>query len=171
MIEKVIPPAGVEVRPWPRHPRYLVGDDGSVWGPRGKRLKPFPNKYGYMRINVYTKGSWSQHSVHTLVCEAFIGEMPADKDLVAHADGDPANNSLSNLRWTTFKENEQDKRGHGRNLQGERHHQACLTTADVLDIRARRSAGEAGKDLAVEYGVSTTTIAEIHLRQSWSHVP
>ena len=158
-----------ERRPSARFPRFLVGEDGTVIGPRGKILKTFPDRDGYRRITIYTgPGRWTQVAVHTLVAETFLGERPAWAHGVAHRDGDPANNAVTNLRWSTQTENEADKAEHDRHLAGERHHQHKLTEAEVRNIRASRLSGA---QLARTYGVSQTTISDVRSRKTWGHLP
>ncbi len=160
-----------EFRRVPSYPGFVVTDEGAVIGPSGRELQHFPNKRGYRRVNVYLgSGRWRQVSVHTLVCEAFHGPQPTGAVLVAHGDGNPANNRADNLRWASYRDNEADKRAHGRALIGERHHQAVLSAEQVREIRQRRSAGESGASLAREFGVTPTTICAIHLRKSWRHL-
>ena len=64
------------------------------------------------------------HYVHTLVAQAFIGERPSPEHEVLHNDGDPWNNSVSNLRYGTTRENAQDR---------ERHRRQRLGLVDELD--------------------------------------
>lgn len=55
--------------------------------------------------------------------------------------------------------------------RGERHSQAKLTVAAVLDIRARHAAGGITKaDLAREFGVTDVSIGAVISRRSWAHV-
>lgn len=58
----------------------------------------------------------------------------------------------------------------GRDTSGERHPQARLTEADVINIRLLRADGASLKDLATRFGVTTTSISRICLRQSWVHI-
>jgi hypothetical protein len=161
----------VEFKQVPSLPKFRVSADGDVVGPSGRVLRHFPNKRGYRRVNLYLgERRWKQVSVHTLVCEAFHGPRPAGAVLVAHADGDPSNNRADNLRWATHRENEADKRRHGRAMLGEGHHRAVLTEAQVREIRARRAAGEQGVRLAREFGVTPTTICNVHQRKTWGHL-
>lgn len=158
-----------ERRPSARFPRFLVGADGTVIGPRGKILKTFPDRDGYRRITIYLgSGQWQQVAVHVLVAETFIGPKPSEAHMVAHGDGDHANNAVGNLRWATQLENEADKREHDRHLAGERHHQHKLTEDEV---RAIRTSGERGSVLARQYGVTHTTINDIRNRKTWRHLP
>lgn len=52
-------------------------------------------------------------------------------------------------------------------VRGEDHPRAVLTWAKVADIRARRSAGELQRVLAVEYGVSQVMISQIVRGKKW----
>jgi hypothetical protein len=62
------------------------------------------NNFGYEFISVKHKGKFSCIFVHKEVAIAFIGN-PNSKPEVNHIDGDPRNNSISNLEWVTRSEN------------------------------------------------------------------
>jgi hypothetical protein len=156
----------LRVRIAPEFPELVVSDDGRIQGPKGRWLQPFPDRRGYLRINVYRKGRWSQHGVHAVVCTAFQGPRPTGA-VVRHLDGNKTNNRADNLLWGTQLENEADKRRHGTSLRGECHHQAKLTTADVLSVRSSDATGAA---LAAQYGVSESMISAVRLRKNWRHV-
>jgi hypothetical protein len=128
--------------------------------------------HGYQRVSIYLGGNrWKRVGVHRLVCETFHGLRPDWADLAAHANGDRTDNRAVNLRWATFVQNEADPRAHGRDLTGERHHQAKLTEAQVSEIRRRRAAGERGQALGREFGVTESAICSIHRRKTWRHLP
>ena len=157
-----------ERRTSPRFPRVLVGADGSVIGPSGRTLRQFPNRDGYSRVTIYlSRNRWQQVSVHTLVAEAFLGERPGWAHGVAHADGNPANNAASNLRWVTQAENEADKAKHGRNMAGEKHHQAKITEDQARQIKA---SAETGRALACQFGISETQVSDIRNGKAWGHL-
>lgn len=61
---------------------------------------PWLENNGYYRVSVRGK----RYELHRLLAEAFIPN-PLNKPVVDHIDRNPANNSLSNLRWATHKEN------------------------------------------------------------------
>lgn len=42
------------------------------------------------------------------------------------------------------------------------------TEAQALEIRARRAAGEGGRELAEEFGISEQQVCDIHKGRSWS---
>ncbi len=157
----------VRVRIVPEYPSLVISSDGRIQGPSGKWLKTFPDKRGYLRFNIYRGNrKWTQHGVHAAVCAAFNGPRP-EGQLVRHLDGNPGTNDFRNLAWGTFQDNEADQIRHGRGLQGIRHHQAKLTEADVLAIRAST---RTGRELSQLFGVSGVAISSIRRRKTWRHI-
>lgn len=133
-------------------------------------LRQQADKAGYLYVNVYEPRKWRRPAVHKLVCEVFHGPRPEWADLVAHVDGNPANNRADNLRWATYAENEADKRHHGRALLGERHHQARLTAEQVIAMRAERARGDSLSTLVGRYGVGMSQVQRIVNGKSWRHL-
>lgn len=163
----------VEYRPVPSYPRYQAGADGSLIGPSGKILSGGLDTDGYRQVLIYRTGmSRVCRKIHGLICEAFHGPRPSPKHHAAHIDGDKLNNSASNLRWSTAKENIADKLTHGtvtRTL-GEINGQAKLTAGQVSEIRSRYWCQQlTQRELAEEYGVKQPTISNIISRRTWSH--
>ncbi len=69
-----------------------------------KILKPWVDKYGYLRVNLSKNGKGYAKKVHRLVASAFIPNI-GDNPQVNHIDGDKTNNKVDNLEWVTCKEN------------------------------------------------------------------
>ena len=69
-----------------------------------KELVGAQNSAGYCVVGLSKKGVAIQHLVHRLVAEYFIPN-PEGKEMVDHIDEDKTNNSISNLRWCSAKEN------------------------------------------------------------------
>lgn len=109
------------------HPDYEVSDHGrvrsigrTVLGKDGRRLRfkgrprrPVARGNGHLWI---TFPGQVNRSVHSLVLEAFVCPRPPGM-WGCHADDDPTNNHLSNLRWAFPRDNHADmkrNRGHYR---------------------------------------------------------
>lgn len=68
-------------------------------------LREEETEKGYLRVNlVDSKGRKKHFKVHRLVANAFISN-PEGKKQVNHKDGNRHNNSVTNLEWSTDKEN------------------------------------------------------------------
>lgn len=81
-------------------PNYGITKTGIVFNLRNNKiLKPSPRN-GYMRVHLNGKN----YSVHKLVYETYIGEIPKGM-VIDHIDGNRANNNLSNLQLTTQSKN------------------------------------------------------------------
>lgn len=153
------------VRSLPHMQRGGRGNPLRSYG--GKYLKSVTPRGGYPRVSLSKGGIVREDSIHVLVCTAFHGPKPVDKDLVAHSDGDPSNANARNLRWATFKENEADKLRHGRRPLGEEVHGSKLIPEIVTKIRAQH--GSCG-EIAEKFGVSKSTIWEIRTGHTWAHL-
>lgn len=98
----------------PGYPGYSITDDGRVWSDlSGRWLKPFQNSPGYLIVRPCVDGRNVTRTVHSLVLLAFEGPRPADKPHIRHLDGNPANNTVGNLKYGTALENAQDRDRHG----------------------------------------------------------
>lgn len=62
------------------------------------------NNGGYLRVTLHKNGKTKKHLVHRLIAETFIPN-PWNKPEVNHKDGNKRNNNVSNLEWSTRKEN------------------------------------------------------------------
>ena len=168
-----------QIRPIKGYPAYRVSRDGEVqscwsrtvektltetWHP----LKPVLRR-GYRTVNLSDGTRKRQRYIHRLVLETFVG--PAPEGMVCrHLDGDRTNNTLGNLTWGTFAQNEHDKIRHGTKLVGEQIN-AKLTEAEVMEIRRLRVEGMTFSGLADAYGVSRHNVKAIVYRRSWRHLP
>lgn len=114
--------------------------------------------------------------VALLVCSAFHGVKPKDKDLVAHWDDVPTNNKPSNLRWATTRENSMDAvrngilKGYGKKQivkrpnmgQGRR----ILSDEQIEKIQdAYWIDGRTQSDIASEFGVTQKHISRVVRRE------
>jgi hypothetical protein len=101
---------------------YEVSDQGSVrslarsgpWGKQPRRLRAWPTKKGYLRVDLCSANKRTRFFVHQLVLEAFVGPRP-DGLVTRHLNGNPKDNRLANLTYGTYAENAQDTVRHGAN--------------------------------------------------------
>jgi hypothetical protein len=88
-------------------PEYMVSDTGVIrYKATGKIRKPRIEKLGYHSVDLWRNNYMKRLKVHRMVALAFI-DNPLNKPQVNHIDGDKNNNKVSNLEWTTAKENSQ----------------------------------------------------------------
>lgn len=132
----------------------------------GKTLSPFVDVNGYVYVSLSNGDKAKKTAVHRIVLEAFVGPS-GPKQQACHNDGVRTNNSVDNLRWDSARANAADKAIHGTALLGERSPTSILTQDQVIEIRARP---EGSIRLGREYGVASSTIRAVRLRQNWAHV-
>lgn len=167
--------SNVTYRAVPGYEGYLCGDDGSIWSCRvnshdgrlstkWKRLRPSADKNtGYLRVKLRIRCRVvSRELAHRVVLLSFVGPCPEGMEARHVNDNDRQNNRLGNLAWGTHAENIADKKRHGALPTGERHHNAKLSDADVVGIRADYRPGVFGcKRLAKKYHTTPTNIKRI----------
>lgn len=84
---------------------YLISNQGRLKNRSGKILKQMDWSCGYKMYKLCRDGKYIRILVHRLVMISFSC-VENYKDLqVNHKDGNKGNNTLSNLEWTTQKEN------------------------------------------------------------------
>lgn len=90
---------------------YQASNMGNIrslnYGRTGKikALRPRPDKDGYSTVSLCKNKSVKNCKVHRLIAQTFI-DNPDNKPEVNHIDCNKANNCISNLEWTTRKENQ-----------------------------------------------------------------
>lgn len=138
---------------------YEVSDFGRVRsrGGRiaGKVLTPrLAKDRSYCTVSLYKNGVASTHYIHRLVAAAFLGEPQTPEHQVNHKDFDPTNNHVSNLEWTTPKENTSHASPRmGRT--GASHWKTKLTPDQIAEIKRLFSAGGLSKAaLGRQFGIS-----------------
>lgn len=84
-------------------PNHQVSTYGRVRNKHtGYILKPFADRYGYLRLSI---GNTDNVYIHRLVCEVFHGPPEGHRCQVNHIDCDRQNNHVDNLEWCTPSEN------------------------------------------------------------------
>lgn len=195
------------------HPSYRVGNDGSVWSIKRRKLRserdakaeelrcqgatlaqiadslcypsaasvlkvlrrlkkplvwhelrPWKSSKGYLFLSI----DGIRYPVSHLVLIAFHGPRPQGKEACHGPDPDRTNNSASNLRWDTHRNNLLDRNEHGTSNHGQRNGQAKLTAGQVATIRSRVLLGDRRKTIARDFNVSLTAVALISTGKRWA---
>lgn len=136
---------------------------------KGRILSSKSLRNGYPSVELYKRSVGKTFNVHALVALAFMGPTPEGEE-IRHLDGHKLNFCLSNLAFGTHVENSADMILHGRTSVGEKHHDAVLKDADVLEMRRLFAIGYSSGYLAALYGVSRTAAWEAASGRTWKHL-
>ncbi len=138
-------------------------DEDSCWGWEGCL-----NKKGYGTWDMAKRKQTAHRWAYIFAC----GPIPDGMGVLHHCDN-PGCVNPKHLFLGTNADNVADKVAKGRQWHpiGELHHKAKLNRDQVLMIREMLESGMPGHMLAVQFGVSRTTIYGIRARKDrWLHV-
>jgi hypothetical protein len=148
---------------------YYVSSHGRVR--HGDRLlKLAVVRGGYLRASIREGGKLYSRQVHRLVLRAFSGPPPFAGSVSRHLDGNPANNTPSNLQWGTIRENTEDRLRHGTQVHGEQLHSAKITDELAANIIADLAAGLWQREIAEKYGISADIVGRVSMNKTWKHI-
>lgn len=150
--------------------KYFVYDDGRIWSRHFFRfMKPSITKFGYWMYNLE---DGNVILVHRLVLTLFKRPPKSGEEARHYRENNPGNNHVSNLRWGTSKQNNDDRARHGTDNKGERHGQNKMPERHVKILRKRYYAGERSiaKRYAVRYGMNKTTVYRAITGRTWRHL-
>lgn len=96
-----------DMKPIVGFPGYLISKAGTIWSTKRNKFKALcPNNRGHIVVRLAdANGVFRTKKVHRLVAEAFIPN-PKNLPIVNHIDGNPSNNSVENLEWSTYSLNQ-----------------------------------------------------------------
>jgi len=136
---------------------YLITREAKVISFKGKEpkeLKQVKDTKGYVFVTICENGVHKQERVHRLMAKAFITN-PLNKTCVNHKNSIRDDNTLSNLEWVTYSEN---------NIHGYR--QGRVTHLKTHKIRSREveciSTGEvfnSAKEASLHYGLNEGAVS------------
>ena len=139
-----------------------VDRSGECWEWAASR---YPKGYGRFRVAGRTQYA------HRVAWELTHGPIPHGM-FVCHRCDNPGCVNPDHLFLGTPADNMRDMREKGRGftprLVGETHHQAKLTEADVVAIRADPRTQVV---IAADYGVTQRNVSAIKRREAWAHIP
>lgn len=163
-----------EYKPIDGFPRYRISSDGRVqsrwrpgtdqWSQQWNDLRPSRDHKGYLGLTLCNEDGHKKVRVHRLVAVAFLPN-PENLPCVRHIDGDPSNNHVENLAWSTYAENESDKRKHG--TWNTRVTNARLTSEQRDQVVELKRLGQSNDAIAKHFGVSRPTISRLLNGKTW----
>lgn len=130
----------------------------ATHGWKNRVLNGTTTRLGYVRVEFLKPDFRRVFYVHRLVATAFLGQCPDNMEC-CHNDGNPANNRITNLRWATRKENQLDRRGHGKVAYSP--NKRKLSDQQVHEIRNHRLVGLSCHKIASMFGVGPSTVSRI----------
>jgi len=83
---------------------YTISQQGEVYSYYKNKILPPHDNNGYKMVMLKLNNKQKWHYIHRLVAQHFIPN-PEHKTWVNHKDGNRSNNDISNLEWSTPKEN------------------------------------------------------------------
>tara|TARA_R110000772_G_C13043660_1_gene413262 strand:+ start:85 stop:564 length:480 start_codon:yes stop_codon:yes gene_type:complete len=91
---------------------YTINENGDVWSKYNNRfLKPYVSE-GYLQVSLYKNNKKKTFTINKLLGLVYIPN-PLNYSEIDHIDRNRANNSLSNLRWATRGEQNENRHGYG----------------------------------------------------------
>ena len=128
---------------------------------KGTEVKQW-SAHGYRYVSLMSNGKKHGLRVHRLVAQAFIPN-PSNKPTVNHKNGDKSDNSVCNLEWCSYSENEI----HSWQVLGKKSPHRLFSDDQVREIR---SCGKKPSELARKYGTSLSVMQHIVNRITYKDV-
>jgi hypothetical protein len=160
---------------------YYITENGEVYSKKYhpshnpncelRKMKPWLNGNGkkrYLHVEINDKAI----KVHRLVAEVYLPN-PDNLPIVEHRDDIKTNNHVSNLMWSTHKQNIKTAIKNGLIPKGEECTNSKLTEEQVKWIRENhvpRNRQFSIRALARKFGIGNTVIHNIIHNKKWKHI-
>ncbi len=147
-------------------PDYYISDCGKIMNKEGKERKFQINEDGYYVINLMKDGVDYHRRRARLLAQHFIPN-PNNLPIVNHIDHTRTNDSLDNLEWVTYKENNTKSV----EMHPERwKHLALVGVDQVHEICSLIEQGTRNSEIVKMLGVSLDTVKHIRTGATWTEI-
>lgn len=126
---------------------------------KGRVLKPYRGKTGYLSVVFGMNGIQVHKRVHRLVAETFIPN-PNNLPQVNHKDCDRTNNGVSNLEWCDASYNQSYREKYGISNTESLGHPLFAVNLETLEVFKFKSQHEAARELVVDHPSSITQVVK-----------
>lgn len=147
--------------------KYIQYSNGRQVFHKGKVLKLFERKDGYLKITLHKNVKSKTHLVHRLILTVF-DRLPKEGEEGNHCDGDKSNDCISNLEWVTRIDNMR----HRINILGKSQiNRYVLTNGEVKEIKILLKQGHLSqREIAKRYNISESVVSGIKLGKAWRNI-
>lgn len=125
---------------------YEVSSFGRIKNKYGKFLNPTIDSVGYKMVGLWKDKKETKNRLHRIIAKTFL-ENPDNLPCVNHIDGDKTNNTIDNLEWCTYKDNNLHAYKIGLKKGSNKKPVICEQTGEVFD-----SIREAANKFCLNYG-------------------
>lgn len=149
--------------------RYVKAKGGSKRQVKGRIIKQCIDSVGYFAAKINNKTI----RIHRILGETFL-ENPTNLPCINHINGIKTDNSLQNLEWCSYSENNKHaydiKLKHANPTLGEKNHLSKLSELDVISIKNRLRQKEKQVDIAKIYNITQAAVSLIKINKNWKHL-
>lgn len=145
---------------------------GQSYIKKGKILKPYKSKKGYLYCDLRVDSKRKIVRIHRFVAMAFIPNTE-NKPQINHIDGNKENNNVQNLEWCSNSENQKHAFEKGLQKGCFSHPNSKLTLEQVRYIKNNCVVGSKKngmQTIAKKFNVSNSTIKQIVIGKSYKNI-
>lgn len=142
-------------------PRVNIVDSNACWEWQGSKTAA---GYGLLTIK------YKNYYAHILAWELSNNQKAPKGSHICHTCDNPSCCNPKHLFLGNAKINRQDAIEKGRDVRGEQHTSAKLTSGNVLEIRELAKQGISHSEIARRFKVSRGAIVDIIYRRTWTHI-
>lgn len=152
--------------------RYFISNYGNIYDSLKDASMAQRDNHGYKYVDLMTIHGTKSMRIHRLEMLVFEYNPDYQSLQVNHIDGNPSNNKLSNLEWTTPKENTDHAMLYGlHQMNGKDNPNNKLNEKQVREICELIQTGKYyDTEIAEMYNVSYANISDIHKGKLWTNI-